>query len=547
MQKVEHKLSTWYNLYSNEKIIDVSFEYFIRDIDNLFPNNEFYKRPKATIQGIEFDSLNQYGFSNLNLYTLLNVVDIFEEINKVNGFFRKKAKILFSLDDDKLYPSVLKNSLIRYFKNQKHYVYGFDVQKINQFIFQAAVDTLEFDFSIFISYNAANKKYYLQIYKGRELLNLQQQEALIDALFVNKKHFMLHTALDVIVLNVNKIIDSKIKHVVSRYLNSDNKLDYYSNLSVYLMVEDNNFEYILERFFSQVNIKYSKLNPLLNKDLLSTSSVIFWRWLRTANYKADLIIIFDKNQNLKLVVKTKEGYVNLNNDEIAYLFINSQYLYWKQNKLLEENKLFIPLNAASFVIQTLENYKINYKYEDQIQSASNVLFAYNLGFSNSIDCKLNYDSIEFLINFCFMLWNYKENNNLFTFKYKKMNDITKFLYLHTYQIKKDVKNTAQIFEYIQNNPSAFGKYKVAKLKAINYENDQVIYFFKLELKAKHHYSEMYFTYNKLNDQNEIKIETKTDLYKLNQLIEKIYIYHIQRKIIKKYLRLANKLNKAKDK
>ncbi|MFV8471384.1 MAG5620 family putative phospho-sugar mutase [Mycoplasma sp. B6188] len=546
-QKNEHKLASWYNLYQNNNLIDFSFEHFVREIDNLFPNNSFYTRPNSTVYGIEFNSLDQYGFGNLNIYTLLNLADIFEATHNKSGLFRKKARILFATSKESIFPANLGQYLTSYLKDKKHFVYGFNVSQVNQFVFQAAINSLDIDYAFYLNFNPCNNKYYLQIYSGKGLISLEEQEELITQLYQWKKHFIFPNNHELITLNINKVIDSNIKKVLARYVNRENKLDYYASLSVYLMVEDDSASYILERFFNQVNIKYSKLNPMLNKDLLSPSPIVFWRWLRTANYKADLIIILNKHNDLKLITRTKEGYVTLNDDEIAFLYINSQYLHWKQKGLLENEQIFIPMNAADFIISNLENYKIQYKFENELSNANNVLFAYGQGFSNSLEMNLNYDNLEFLFNFCFMLLNYKENNNLFTFKYKKMTEASHFTSLNTYSVKKNVAEMQVLFDYLIANPDVLGKYKIEKLRAINYDSNKYQYLFNLRLKTKHNKNNIYVSFNKSTNQVEFKFETNINLYKINHFIEKWYTIYIQKKIVKKLTYLVNKLNKSKKK
>ncbi|MFV8481102.1 MAG5620 family putative phospho-sugar mutase [Mycoplasma sp. 653B] len=546
-QKNEHKLASWYNLYQNNNLIDFSFEHFVREIDNLFPNNSFYTRPNSTVYGIEFNSLDQYGFGNLNIYTLLNLADIFETTHNKSGLFRKKARILFATSEESIFPANLGQYLTSYLKDKKHFVYGFNVSQVNQFVFQAAINSLDIDYAFYLNFNPCNNKYYLQIYSGKGLISLDEQEELITQLYQWKKHFIFPNNHELITLNINKVIDSNIKKVLARYVNRENKLDYYASLSVYLMVEDDSASYILERFFNQVNIKYSKLNPMLNKDLLSPSPIVFWRWLRTANYKADLIIILNKHNDLKLITRTKEGYVTLNDDEIAFLYINSQYLHWKQKGLLENEQIFIPMNAADFIISNLENYKIQYKFENELSNANNVLFAYGQGFSNSLEMNLNYDNLEFLFNFCFMLLNYKENNNLFTFKYKKMTEASHFTSLNTYSAKKNVAEMQVLFDYLIANPDVLGKYKIEKLRAINYDSNKYQYLFNLRLKTKHNKNNIYVSFNKSTNQVEFKFETNINLYKINHFIEKWYTIYIQKKIVKKLTYLVNKLNKSKKK
>ncbi|WP_416755180.1 MAG5620 family putative phospho-sugar mutase [Mycoplasma sp. VS42A] len=546
-QKNEHKLASWYNLYQNNNLIDFSFEHFVREIDNLFPDNSFYTRPNSTVYGIEFNSLDQYGFGNLNIYTLLNLADIFETTHNKSGLFRKKARILFATSEESIFPANLGQYLTSYLKDKKHFVYGFNVSQVNQFVFQAAINSLDIDYAFYLNFNPCNNKYYLQIYSGKGLISLDEQEELITQLYQWKKHFIFPNNHELITLNINKVIDSNIKKVLARYVNRENKLDYYASLSVYLMVEDDSASYILERFFNQVNIKYSKLNPMLNKDLLSPSPIVFWRWLRTANYKADLIIILNKHNDLKLITRTKEGYVTLNDDEIAFLYINSQYLHWKQKGLLENEQIFIPMNAADFIISNLENYKIQYKFENELSNANNVLFAYGQGFSNSLEMNLNYDNLEFLFNFCFMLLNYKENNNLFTFKYKKMTEASHFTSLNTYSVKKNVAEMQVLFDYLIANPDVLGKYKIEKLRAINYDSNKYQYLFNLRLKTKHNKNNIYVSFNKSTNQVEFKFETNINLYKINHFIEKWYTIYIQKKIVKKLTYLVNKLNKSKKK
>ncbi|MFV8468805.1 MAG5620 family putative phospho-sugar mutase [Mycoplasma sp. MV126] len=546
-QKNEHKLASWYNLYQNNNLIDFSFEHFVREIDNLFPNNSFYTRPNSTVYGIEFNSLDQYGFGNLNIYTLLNLADIFETTHNKSGLFRKKARILFATSEESIFPANLGQYLTSYLKDKKHFVYGFNVSQVNQFVFQAAINSLDIDYAFYLNFNPCNNKYYLQIYSGKGLISLDEQEELITQLYQWKKHFIFPNNHELITLNINKVIDSNIKKVLARYVNRENKLDYYASLSVYLMVEDDSASYILERFFNQVNIKYSKLNPMLNKDLLSPSPIVFWRWLRTANYKADLIIILNKHNDLKLITRTKEGYVTLNDDEIAFLYINSQYLHWKQKGLLENEQIFIPMNAADFIISNLENYKIQYKFENELSNANNVLFAYGQGFSNSLEMNLNYDNLEFLFNFCFMLLNYKENNNLFTFKYKKMTEASHFTSLNTYSVKKNIAEMQVLFDYLIANPDVLGKYKIEKLRAINYDSNKYQYLFNLRLKTKHNKNNIYVSFNKSTNQVEFKFETNINLYKINHFIEKWYTIYIQKKIVKKLTYLVNKLNKSKKK
>ncbi|SJZ47380.1 MAG5620 family putative phospho-sugar mutase [Mycoplasmopsis verecunda] len=547
MQQTEHKLTPWYNLYSNQKLIDFSFEHFVREIDNLFPDNTFYTRPKSTIYGLEFNSLNQYGYGNLNIYTLLNIIDIFESLAYNNTFFKKKARILLATSNDELFSEVLREHLVRFLKNKKHFLYGFNVTKVNNYVFHSAIDSLDIDFAIYLTHNEANNKYYLKIYHGKELISLQHQEEIIDHLYTWKKHLMFHESKEIIPLNINKVIDTNIKNILARYVNRENKLDYYSSLSIYLMLEDQNDEYILDRFFKQINVKYSKLNPLLNKDLLSTSPIVFWRWLRTANYKADLIIILNKNNYLRLIARTKEGYVNLHNDEVAFLYINSQYLYWKENNLLDNHQIYLPMDASEFILSNLENYKIAYHYENEISNPNDVLFAYAQGFSNSLDMKLNFDNLEFLFNFCFMLLNYKENNNLFTFKYKKMTEASHSTYLTTYNLKKNKQDFDDLFEYLLSYPDAFGKYKIKSLRSINFNNTKVHYLFNLKLKSKHNDNNIYISYNMFTKQIEAKFESTTNLYQINQFIEKWYIISVQKKIVRRLNHLVNKLNKLKNK
>ncbi|QNM93495.1 hypothetical protein H9M94_02700 [Mycoplasma sp. Pen4] len=543
MELKNHKLSGWYNLYSSEKIVNIDFDDFIRNIDNEFPGGSFYNLPQTDYKSLIFKSQNSYGYENLNIYTLLSIINILMKQEKRGLFGTRRKKILFVVSDQSIFDERTKNAVIR-FLNLKHHVYSFTNKCVNEFIIDSTIDSMHLDYGFYLSYDQVNGTYHLKIYRDKNIIEQDELEKIKHELLKHQKNFMLSLKNDFISLNVDKVIDVALTKSLKRFENKTYQFKNENNFNVYTMIDDNLTEYILNRFFTRSNIKYLKLSPLLNKDLLGNSKLAFLKWLRRTNYKADIILIIDKINNIKLIVRTKKTYLTLNEDQIAYLYINSEYLHWKQSGQLENTNFIIPVDASEIVINLLKIFKIDYSYENDPKDINNVIFSYNRSsFSNSTDHKLNYENFNFLFNLLFALRNYKDNNNLFTYKISKMEETIKNLYTEISYINRDLDLTQEWLKTLYGRDKYSRKLLISSIEDINFDNGKMLYLAKFKIKSKFAETTIFVSYNKMTKNIEFKYESrikqKTGLW----LIQYFYFLTLKNKIERIYKRELARLKK----
>ncbi|MEA4276299.1 MAG5620 family putative phospho-sugar mutase [Mycoplasma sp. 21DD0573] len=549
MSQINNKITHWFNFYKSKELINSDINEFVRKVDNQFPNGEFYTRAKSTVYGIEFDTQNQLGYNNLNPYTLLNLISLFDKSLPRKSIFNRRRKVLVALKNKVNINSKLQNLLIRFLNDKKYHVYTFNIDKLNDFFINTSVNNMDLDYSVYLDYKETNNKFYLKIYNKNKLISLEEQEKLINELYEVKDHIFVSDSNYSIVLNSDKVIDSAYENFLKsvKY-----EFDFSSNnkLVVYTLISDNLSNYIINRFLSNLNVKVSKLNPTLNKDLKnknSTFSIV--KWALSTNYNANLIIVMDEHNDIKLFARVKNSFVELNNDQIAYLFISNQYLKWKETKLTDKPNIFIPLDASELIINLLNTFKIPYEFENKMYDPNNILFAYNSNsFSNDINEHLSFENYDFLFNFCVMLQEYLENNNLLTLKYNKMiESMNKTYYVYSY-INKTVQDMKNVFDYLVNKPTGFlKKSKIDKLQLLDWDNTKQHYIFQVKTKGKRFSTITSVSYKKAKKEIEIKTEFQSHMYKFHPFLETIWANLVKNKIRKRILKIVKQINKLQEK
>ncbi|WP_416373862.1 MAG5620 family putative phospho-sugar mutase [Mycoplasmopsis felis] len=260
---------------------------------------------------------------------------------------------------------------------------------------------------------------------------------------------------------------------------------------------------------------------------------IYFKWLNYNLNKYDLLIYIDKFNQLSIYLKIKNKFILIKDEELTYLYINYYYLTWKQNQVLERNKIFIPHYTSSSILNLLNNFNIPYDFLNNLKTNEVLLANQNKFFSSEIDKYLSFNNIQFVLNFCFILSSYKNNNNLLDYKFLKMKK---------YMNKYIVKNYSTKFEYKKNNEliHLFKSQKILNKffyieESINIDLNTIYdhTFLKLIIKDKNQNEYITFLYYDfyLNNFN-IKIETKRTKNIFFFCIQKILIFQLNKSIQK---------------
>ncbi|WP_416373713.1 MAG5620 family putative phospho-sugar mutase [Mycoplasmopsis felis] len=201
----------------------------------------------------------------------------------------------------------------------------------------------------------------------------------------------------------------------------------------------------------------------------------------------------------------------------------------------------MPHYTSSSILNLLNNFNIPYDFLNNLKTNEVLLANQNKFFSSEIDKYLSFNNVQFVLNFCFILSSYKNNNNLLDYKFLKMKK-----YINKYI----VKNYSTKFEYKKNNEliHLFKSQKILNKffyieESINIDLNTIYdhTFLKLIIKDKNQNEYITFLYYDfyLNNFN-IKIETKRTKNIFFFCIQKILIFQLN-KSIQKILNLTKQI------
>ncbi|QKT05596.1 MAG5620 family putative phospho-sugar mutase [Mycoplasma sp. OR1901] len=528
----EKILKNWYSLYHNESIFYSTYEEFKNKFQEQETNGlDNLKQPKTTIYGIEFDTDNILGLNNFNLFTVLAITDIF-----CTNLRKNNRKIL--VGKSKYIDNKLLDSMIKIANKNSAEIFTYNTEEINEFIILNTLKGMNIKYSILLDYNPVNNKYYIKIYNSNELISLEEQNIIIESLNDFNKLLILNHNTDSTVLNIEKLfslIDKKnIQPQLMKFKNIYKKPQFH----VQTLISNKQDNYIITQMLSNVGFKVSKLQSGLSKNIINDINFYnLYKLFNTSTYKADLIIILDQNSNLNIIVRVKNSYIKLSEDELIYLYINYSFLKWKKNGEIIYKNIFLPHDVSSNILNLMNMYSISYKFENELKP-KDVLLAYNKNkFSTSNSYNLNLENFDFIFNFCLMLYDYKINNNLFAYKYKKMLDDNSNILIKNYAYKTTLDKSILIAQKIMNEAKISKKFHFEKLEYINVDVPDFCYLIKGLITSKNKINIFTLTYDKSKQKMNFKVEIKHN----NKWITKISNYFYNKKLQRNLNKFIKKL------
>ncbi|WP_416373509.1 MAG5620 family putative phospho-sugar mutase [Mycoplasmopsis felis] len=285
------------------------------------------------------------------MYYLIILIDIYlsENINK-----RKKQIFLGKDNNIDLEKIIL---LKKFFNKNNIKVFEYNISYVNDFIVLNTLSDMDLDLAIYLYKNEINNKYYLKIYNKDGLLSKEKINELINKSHNFDKEIKLSENKDSIQLNIDKFLNYYINKNNNHITKSEFKQDV---LNIKITIEDPKSEYILLNLLRKFgylvkrNIQKFKWETKIKKYLW-----IYFKWLNYNLNKYDLLIYIDKFNQLSIYLKIKNKFILIKDEELTYLYINYYYLTWKQNKVLERNKIFIPHYTSSSILNLLNNFNIH--------------------------------------------------------------------------------------------------------------------------------------------------------------------------------------------
>ncbi|MBU4692684.1 hypothetical protein KQ876_00470 [Mycoplasma sp. CSL7491-lung] len=525
---------SWYSLYHNESIFYSTYEEFISKFQETEQSNlDILKQPKSTIYGIEFDSNWILGLNNFNLFTILSITEIF-----CSNLRKNNRKILMGKNkniDNKIF-----NSMISIANKNGSDIFTYNTEEINEFIILNTLRGMDIKHSILLDYNPTNNKYYIKIYNSNEMISIDDQNIIIEALNGFNKFIIPNNNYDTTVLNIEKLFKVIDKKIIEPQIKKFKKIYKKPQFHIQTLISNKQDNYIVTKMLSNSGFKVSKLQSSLSKNIINDINFYnLYKLFNTTTYKADLIIKLDQNSNLSMIVRVKNSYIKLSEDELIYLYISYSFLKWKKSGETIYKNIFLPHDVSSNILNLMNMYSISYRFENELKS-NDVLLAYNKNkFSNSNNYNLNLENFDFILNYCLMLYDYKINNNLFAYKYKKMIDDNSNILIKNYSYKMTLEKSILISDKIIDQSKISKKYKLDNLTKINVEVPDFYYLLKGEIKSKNRTNNFSLTYDKSKQKMNFKIEVESKNKKTSWISDLLYSKKLQiqlNKLIKKWHR-----------
>ncbi|WBP84369.1 MAG5620 family putative phospho-sugar mutase [Mycoplasmopsis edwardii] len=532
-------LKVWYNFYKNEGIYNDSFESFLQIINNDKKIYEsFTSKPEATIHGIKFKGDGMLGFNQLNFFTLIAISYIFVK----NYEFQKNKKIVIGLNSNSPHELKMKDFLIKFFNRYKFQVFVHNTSIVSEFMISETTKTWDITNGILINKDPNTNNYYLKIFYKNNEISLEEQNSFIIELLNFQNMLILSKLRETSTLNIDKIITFYSEKLLRENLDKYSKLSKKPTFNVYTLISDSEKSYIINKLLVNSGFKVHKMNSLYKNSLyFDELNFRFWRSLKFNTYKADILIVLNANNELKMYVKAKNKYVLLTEDDLAYMYINDYYLSWKRDGVLNKNKIFVPFYASKNIYKLLYRYKIPFGENSEI-TTNNVLMSFVDGkFSTNLNRNLDHNNIPFIIQFCFMLYNQKINNDLFYYKYKKMKESNKNVFLLSNDIKISYKNAADILTSYFVGEKIYKKYKISEINKINKINkwSHNLLTFKIANKKSFFNSYIYYSYDKKSLVIKSEMELSKELGTFKRFLSKIRFKFLVKKLVKNVKQLKS--------
>ncbi|WP_235732090.1 MAG5620 family putative phospho-sugar mutase [Mycoplasmopsis canis] len=534
-------LKIWFSFYKNESIFSGSFEEFVTNVKKTFvetviENNKI----SPSIYGIKFKGDNMYNFNHLNPFTAISLLNSFLK----NSGLTKNSKILIGSDFDSVQINQIKEYFSRFLNRYKIETYVHNSTIINDFLFFESIKASGIHNGIFVSYDKDSQEFYIKFYNKKNEISIEEQRKIISDFQYIKNPIILSKSSQSTVVNLDKVIQNYSDKFLKPYLSRLETLSKKPTFNVYTIISDPQAEYILSKLLAKSGFKVHRINSAYNKNAyFEKFNFKFMKSLSLNYQRADMLIIISSAHEIKIYVWTKNKYILLTEDQLIYLFINNYYLTWKKSGILEKNKLFIPFYTSKNILKLLSTFKIPFDWNKNISRNQNILLSFTDNkFSSNIDNNLNYVNYPFIIKLCFMLYNYKINNNLFDYKYKKMIESNSNILLTSNDIKISYKNSLEILNFYHIGERIYKKIKILEINKVdNVSREQHDYLtIKFSFKKKTFYSYIFYNFkkNSIVFKNELELDNS-----LNKI--KIYLINfIFKRISRKIVRYSKQLKKV---
>ncbi|MCU9933203.1 hypothetical protein NWQ33_04915 [Mycoplasmopsis cynos] len=317
-------LKSWYSFYTNEGVYNRSFETFITEIKtNKSLYEKFIKMPKSTTSGIKFYGDDDYGFNQINFFTLIAIIHIFNK----NYDFTKNRKIIIGFSHDSPKIQKLKDFLIRFLNRNKFQVFIHNANFVSEFLINETTKTWDIKNGIYLNYDENTNKYYLKIYYNNHEISIEEQKSFIAELLHFKSNIVLGKIKEHQTLNIDKIINFYSEKLIKDNIEKLQKITKKPSFTVYTLISDAETSYILNKILVNAGFKVHKLSQIYkNLHNLNEANFNFFKAFKINSYKADIFIFINSFNELKIYVKTKNKYVLLNEEDLIFLYINNYYL-----------------------------------------------------------------------------------------------------------------------------------------------------------------------------------------------------------------------------
>ncbi|MBW0597316.1 hypothetical protein MADP09_00154 [Mycoplasma anatis] len=502
----EYYQKKWLNFYTSN-------EYMQNKVNIVFNNWElnkesFLKSPEVTNKGIKFS--NDFGYSYFCEFSVEIIIMIFCTMLKPN----MKIGLGFDIET----PEQIRKNVLNLFAQQGVQVYVFE--KNSPCSETNLRDLLKIDRKlnggIYFDYDQIEESWYIKFLDVEGVLvPIKIQQKLVDSL--SELNLSLGNYLNLnnsINVSYDKVFENSFsKHKLFNFLQVD---DFFSNLKIEYAIQNE----IFEKKFNTVT-KLLNLNTTNSKVMMLNHNISLLKSkFKSNDERSDLLVLVNKKNQLKIYNKVSGKLIEIENDLIAFLYIDFMIGYWRNAKI--DNKLVVlPLNAKKYVINLLESYSINYAYENQIHNERDVLFSYNQGlFSTGVNDGFNYDNLKFLFFYIYMTNEYKIKGDFINYK---TNQLLNVYNLHLYdQIKisfdkiflkkmdlifsvgQKFTKTQEIVKIIKHNYESYGYFYLYTI--ILSDDSRVIYLYDIDDAKMIINVEFMNNMNKMKVQNKIKFE-----------------------------------------
>ncbi|ATO30916.1 hypothetical protein CO229_02200 [Mycoplasmopsis bovirhinis] len=530
----------WRSLYNNESICKIS-DFDLAMQNNQIDFNNLVSKSQGTIYGLEFYGMDNFLLDHLNPFSLLAIFSIFlKEINNT-----KNKKILIATDFEITKSTNLKDLLVRYANKARFETFVHNYSQINEFLFYQTIELTGIPNGIFLSYDKGNDKYYVKLIKEKQQLSADEYEFYLNEFPKIKSLIMLSPSNQSTIINIDKIIKFYGDKFTLNHLSNQGDISQHKTLRISIITSNLLDKYILRKVLKNSGYKVIAHNLTLSNKLFFSKFE-----LRFNKYKTDLIIYLNQANQLKIYAWRKNRYILLREEDLVYLFINYYFLTWKNNSSLTLNSIYLPFYVSKNILNLLVNFKINYDQNSRIDlDHQNVLLSFaNNRFSANLNYKLFYSNYDFILKLCYIFFNYKNNNNLFGYKYKKMLESNQNIILNSKAFNFPYLEALKIDSLFNLNEKYCKSLELIKIKKYDFKTNLQHDLLELTFTYKRQLFYIYIFYDFMQRQLVLKLETETkyNLTLTKKLINKLILKLLQHAVSQKIKELIKTESKWKE-